>query len=566
MKWVCTICFLLISALSYSAEKESLYSQFEKLYKDFGENDERTLPVIALSIVQAKKLRDYKHLLYAYEDGLYHSARPSDKLKYADSIILTAIKLKNNDLIGRSYLGKGIVYYFNFKNYSAALAEYLEAHKYAQRSSDDYLKYKIKYHLGVVKNYLGYYEEASVHFRGCSSFFERNLKNHVNYNSDFNNTRGLLNSIHQLAVSEIYLNRYDVADNLVRKGFKVIRNRKEYAQEMGYFYKCYGILKFQKGNYREAETLLLKAVSMLQNKNDFASIAVAHYYLGKLQIKLGYKKQAVAYFKKVDSSFRVHHFMLPEIRFSYDYQIRYAKEQNDKPAELYNMSQMLKVDRILASDYPYLSSRVHREYDTANLIIDNKTLEKSDKLKTGLLAAGAVVSLAAISLLVYRNRRHKKVNKNYVKLLENMRREKSVTSNEPELIPKRKNVYNKEIVDEILTKLAAFEQGTKYLDNGLTMRKLAVILKTNGTHLSFVINDYKKMNFNTYIKTLRIKYITKQMYNNPVFLKYTVESLAKECGISSRQVFSDQFYEINGIRPTDFIRKRLKELQDSREV
>ncbi|MGV0856934.1 helix-turn-helix transcriptional regulator [Empedobacter brevis] len=37
-------------------------------------------------------------------------------------------------------------------------------------------------------------------------------------------------------------------------------------------------------------------------------------------------------------------------------------------------------------------------------------------------------------------------------------------------------------------------------------------------------------------------------------LEYTVEGLALNCGVFSRQNFSDLFQEINGIRPTDFIK------------
>ena len=42
------------------------------------------------------------------------------------------------DLISRAELGKGIVYYFNFKNYSKALAQYLIAFKTAENSKDNY--------------------------------------------------------------------------------------------------------------------------------------------------------------------------------------------------------------------------------------------------------------------------------------------------------------------------------------------------------------------------------------------------------------------------------------------
>ncbi|MFP7657724.1 helix-turn-helix domain-containing protein [Chryseobacterium proteolyticum] len=83
---------------------------------------------------------------------------------------------------------------------------------------------------------------------------------------------------------------------------------------------------------------------------------------------------------------------------------------------------------------------------------------------------------------------------------------------------------------------------------------------TNSNYLSQVINDCKGVNFNKYLSELRINYITALLFENKEYLKYRIETLAKECGIASRQNFSDLFYEINGIRPTDFIRKRKQEL------
>ena len=40
-----------------------------------------------------------------------------------------------------------------------------------------------------------------------------------------------------------------------------------------------------------------------------------------------------------------------------------------------------------------------------------------------------------------------------------------------------------------------------------------------------------------------------------------MESLSEECGIASRQNFSDLFFSINGIRPIDFINRRKIELK-----
>ncbi|WP_228373937.1 helix-turn-helix domain-containing protein [Epilithonimonas tenax] len=91
------------------------------------------------------------------------------------------------------------------------------------------------------------------------------------------------------------------------------------------------------------------------------------------------------------------------------------------------------------------------------------------------------------------------------------------------------------------------------------------MLHTNKYYLSQYINDVKGINFSKYLSTLRINYITRLMYENPYYLQIKVQGLADECGIASRQNFSDLFQEINGIRPTDFIKQRKAEMDKYEE-
>ena len=94
------------------------------------------------------------------------------------------------------------------------------------------------------------------------------------------------------------------------------------------------------------------------------------------------------------------------------------------------------------------------------------------------------------------------------------------------------------------------------------MASLGTELSITKNHLSYVINEYKKMNFRTDLATLRIQYITKLMNSDTdtIYLRVGNEALAETCGLRSRQQFSRLFRDINGIAPADFIRKRRKEL------
>lgn len=142
----------------------------------------------------------------------------------------------------------------------------------------------------------------------------------------------------------------------------------------------------------------------------------------------------------------------------------------------------------------------------------------------------------------------------------------SIPDEVPELAREKKPGMPEGVVDDILKKLKIFEEKKLFNQKGLILNKLASKLGTNAHYLSQVINEYKGTNFNKYLGELRISYITQQLYSNKVYLSYTIESYAEECGIASRQNFSDLFYEINGIRPKDFIRKRKNELEKLESV
>lgn len=92
---------------------------------------------------------------------------------------------------------------------------------------------------------------------------------------------------------------------------------------------------------------------------------------------------------------------------------------------------------------------------------------------------------------------------------------------------------------------------------------MAAQFNTNTTYLSTFINESKGVNFKNYLNNLRIDYITNLMNTDKNYLKYTIEALAEKCGIASRQNFSDLFYEINGMRPTDFIKKKKEEQKNN---
>ena len=198
-------------------------------------------------------------------------------------------------------------------------------------------------------------------------------------------------------------------------------------------------------------------------------------------------------------------------------------------------------------------------------MIDQKEdIERADKRKIFfaqiLIFSGTIV----LSFFVIRYIKDRKIKKQYDLLQKRISDGtyivKDILQDETVEDTSRKTSLTPEMSIEIREKLEKFEREKQFLKKGLNEKDVAVKLSTNSHYLSVYINEHKGMNFNKYIAELRINYITNLLNTNNMYLHFTVEALAKECGIASRQNFSNLFYDINGIRPTDYIKKRKQEL------
>lgn len=571
-KFTCLLFMMLFNlAFSYSKNEDG-YGKMRSKYENYEENDIRAFPYLGQYIDKAKKEKNYPKLFQGYKDGVFYSASKEDKMKYADSTKWAAQLSGDKDLISVAFLGKGIVYYFNYKKYKPALDEYLQAYEYSKTTKDDYLRYKIIYHLGVVKSYLGYYDDALAHFKECITHFKSKTEQNLHPNEVFNNKRGYYNSLHQMIVCHINLKNFQKVDSLTMLGLEQTAQKEDFLQERSYFLKCRGILYFHQKKYKEAIELLTGSLPKIIKNDDFAWASVDYFYIGKSYLGLADEKKAITSFQKVDSIFRKHKFILPELRENYELLINYYKKGHDPTQELNYTKQLLKADSIITKDFGYLSSKIHKEYDTKTLLDEKKKLEKEKT--SGIIIIQVLVALMAVLVLMLsiRYTREKNVQKKYALLEEKIRiqqedvinhndTEISLSEMVPECSKEKRAGLNVDVVNDLLKKLKLFEEKKHFNQKGLTLNKLASKLGTNANYLSQVINEYKGSNFNKYLGELRINYITQQLYNNKVYLSYTIESHAEECGIASRQNFSDLFYEINGIRPKDFIRKRKHELE-----
>ena len=111
-------------------------------------------------------------------------------------------------------------------------------------------------------------------------------------------------------------------------------------------------------------------------------------------------------------------------------------------------------------------------------------------------------------------------------------------------------IMNAETEKKLLRKLQEFEESTLFTENTISLATLSTYCETNSKYLSYVINTYKKKDFNNYINELRVNYIIEKLKNVPLYRKYKIAVLSEEAGFSSQNKFSTVFKKV-----TQFLRQ-----------
>ena len=127
-----------------------------------------------------------------------------------------------------------------------------------------------------------------------------------------------------------------------------------------------------------------------------------------------------------------------------------------------------------------------------------------------------------------------------------------IPSKEEATLKYGKSGLNEAMASQIYTNLnTLIEETAIYKNEALTLVELAKQLKVHPNHLSQVINEMEGKNFYNYINALRIKAFIK-LASLPENKKYTMISLAYDCGFSTKSTFNKHFKLQTGKTPTQF--------------
>ncbi|RXM42759.1 helix-turn-helix domain-containing protein [Flavobacterium sp. YO64] len=553
----CTLPVLLVIFLAHSlsAQKISKSVPDSLLFKTYTYLDDRiyeykndslkAAPYLFAYLKKARKEKNYEETVNAYQNIL-HQSPMNLRLKYADSMVIAAEKSKSDELIGSANLSKGIVYYSQ-KNYVKAYDYYIKANESISKTENNYLIYKTKYHIAQIKYYLGFYDEAISLFNDCIEYFEKNQ------------ARPYLNSLHSLSVCYNKIGDYSKCSETNALGIKECERLK--IPEMELFFKhSEGINQFFLNNYHTSIQLLQEVIPQLNSMTEFANESIANFYIGKNYWKLQRQAKAVPYFKKVEKVFIEKGYIRPDLREVFELMIKYYKKENNLKSQLYYIDQLLKADSILTDTNKYLMGKIHKEYDTKEILLEKEKIQQQlvkEKYYDVILISIVVVLFSAVIYGTYNHFETKKRNKIKFDLLLKKNEQSSLQKQATDKF--EITDISQETVQQIIKHLERFERDKKFLHKEATLATLTVRFNTNSKYLSKVIYHRSGKRFADYINDLKIDYLVELLRNSSMHRNYSIGSLAEEAGFTSTPRFTNAFHSKTGISVSYFLKELKKE-------
>jgi len=502
---------------------------------DIYRGSEKVWAYLDAYLAKAQQEMNWEETANAYKEML-HEAADNDRLRYANNMVVAAKKSRDNNVIGSAYLTKGILFYQQ-KKHSLALDNYLLANESLVNTDDMYLKYKVKYHIGLIKLYLGYYNEAIALFSECRTFFYRDHP--LPYLKSLHALGVCYNGIGNMGKSS-ELNRLALQES-ARLGIPELVPNIEHSE---------GINNYFLKQYRQAIRRLDYAIPEIIGQGDFSNEAVGYFYLGKSYLGLGDTLAALPYFKRVDTIFNRKGYIRPDLRENYELLINHYKNIGALRTELHYINKLLTVDSVLDNQYKYLSQKVHKEYDTRELLNEKNRIYKDLSEKEWYIHLFKIIILVLALLVAYFAYRQFTTKRVYRKRFEALMRDaRPAAAAEKAPVPGLRS----EVSDGILAKLQQFEHKDGFRKKDLTVNRLAESFDTNYKYLSRVIHDHRGKNFIAYINDLRVDYIVRKLRDDPKLRRYTNSALAEEAGFSTAQHFVTAFKKSTGMPPGYFV-------------
>ncbi|PTX43574.1 AraC-like DNA-binding protein [Christiangramia gaetbulicola] len=491
--------------------------------------------IVSLHLSKAKLENDSIEMARAYYYRILIE-EPETALLLSDSMIKVTENSDHPNYPTLGYTLKGNILYDQGK-FQLALDNFLMAYDLAIKKENIQDQGDISLAIAAIRNINGQHDAAvDLYTRSLNLLKEKSSP--VDSYDDFSTL------YYNLSLTHLRLSQLDSAKFYVQQGIDLSR-KKNKKEDFKDFVLVDAQINYFNSDYKRSKDTLLKYIDGLEG----TSKAIKLYYLGKIEKFYGNEEPGIAYFKNIDSIVSSTKDPFEEVKDVYHQLIIHSALNDKEKEQIKYIEKLIYYDSILSKEHENVTNKAVVAYDIPDLKRQKNKAENQLKTKSLYLILIAILAGLAIITGLYFYIRSRKMRERLKLLMEGSQIEEEKTKT----ITEHPTSVPEEIRKDILEKLAVFEKSEQFMSKDLDMYSLAQQIGTNTTYLSIVINHYKKMNFPTYVKDLKIKTAINQLSENSDLLKYNYQGLAEIFGFKTGESFSKAFYKKTGVYPSKFL-------------
>lgn len=371
-------------------------------------------------------------------------------IKYTDSIIESAINIKNNNLLAKGYLHKGVQLYYQSEN-KKSLYYLLLARKLYNKNNEKYNLLKIKHYLGILKNNSNQEKQALHLFKENIAFFNLDTVNQKKHPSQY------FKSLFALADSYLRNNLLDLSLKTNELGLKrsLLLNSNLYP----HFLISYGENIYLKGLPKIAIDSIKKSVKYIKFKKK--SLSGAYFIISKCYEKLNNTKYSVKYLEKIDSIYQKNPSVIFHARNANLKLYAYHKLNKSSKEQLRVVNKLILIDSIIQRNHSNLYNEINNKYDIPKLVSDKENLisalkDNNNKNKQLILLL-SILGSVLLSLIAFFIRKNIIYKKRFNKIMSaQLKKKEEIKINIPE-----------NVIKSIIKKLTNFETSNKFIKKNI---------------------------------------------------------------------------------------------------
>jgi len=525
---------------------ESIMDMEDEAYKNNSLQRLRSLTEVHIS--KAKNESNSVELA----NGYYYRTiieEPELAISYADSIIQATKDINHSNHPTFGYILKAIIYY-DKRDFQLAMQNYITAYNLAVNKMNLEDQITCSMAIAAIRNLNGQpHAAADIYTRSLKL-----LKKEKDYENSHKEDYILL--MYNLSLAHLRLSQLDSSRQYYNAGLEKAISEND-TIEYRDFVLVGAQLDYYEKNFQKARDTLLKYTHLLEGN----SKAMKLYYLGKIAQQTGNNILAISYFQQIDSIVQETNKPFDAIKDVYQQLVMYYGLNDDQQREIESIEKLIYFDSLITIEQKGIIQQATVAYDLPYLKQQKKKAEEELKAKSSLVLFLGILTGLAVLIGVYFYIRARKTKIRVKQLLEGYSQSKSPSLN----VGKHPSSVPKEIRENLLEKLEAFEKSGLYLSKDLDMAQLAQDMDSNTTYLSTIVNHYKEMSFPNYLKDLKITYAIEMLSKDSELLKYNYQGLAEIFGFKTGESFSKAFYAKTGVYPSKLL-KELKNRENARHL